>query len=231
MRFVHVMLLAAAFSLLMGCEQLQTALSPMPTTRGSRVTPRLQQIPLPDPANVKVVTVYRFQNKTGFPHGLAIANGMTDQLITALVKTGHFRVVERATLADVSMERQLQESGEATGPAPGTKMMGAELIFAGSVTELGETGGGGLDISRGNIDLGLQVAQAQVGLDMRIVDVGTSQVLDSIDVRKTVRKTGLTAGHSWGISGGVQITNALDLAIRETIEEAVYQLVMKYGAL
>ncbi|MHC4592212.1 MAG: hypothetical protein ACYS8L_05900, partial [Planctomycetota bacterium] len=59
---------------------------------------------------------------------------------------------------------------------------------------------------------------------------GTGRILDSIDVRRKVRSTGVAAGHTWGISGSVNITNALDLAIRETLDEAVYQLVTRFGA-
>lgn len=231
MRYAHVMLAVIVCSLSVGCQQIDQVLNPMPTTQGSRVSDKLGSIPRPDPANVKTVTVYRFTNKTGFPHGLAISNGMTEQLITALVKTGHFKVVERAELGDVGMEKQLQASGQASGDAGTTQMMGAELIFAGAVTELDETGGGSLAVGHGNLGVGLRTVTAQVGLDMRVIDVGTSQILDSIDVRRKVRRSGMTAAHTWGVSAGVEISNALDLAIRETVEEAVYQLVTRYGAL
>jgi len=222
--------IVAACVLVAGCQQLQEVLNPMPTTEGSRVSEKLKQIPPPDPAKVKAVTVYRFKNKTGFPHGLALSNGMTDQLITALVKTGHFRVVERAEVGDVLMEKELQRAGEATGEAGATKMVGAQLIFAGAVTELSETGGMGVDLSHWGVDAGVESYTAQVGLDMRIIDAGSSVVLDSIDVRRTVRKTGIAAGHKWGVGGNVEISNAMDLAVRETLEEAVYQLVTRFGA-
>ena len=77
--------------------------------------------------------------------------------------------------------------------------------------------------------VGANTRTAQVGLDMRVVDSGTGVVLDAIDVRRKVRKTGMRAG-AWGVSGNVTISNAMDLAIRETIEEAVYQIVMRFGA-
>ena len=213
-----------------GCAQLDALLNPMPTTEGSRVTQKLRSIPAADPAKVKTVTVYRFKNKTGFPHGLALSNGMTDQLITALVKTGHFKVVERAELGDVMTEKQLQKSGAATGDAGKTKLMGAQLIFAGAVTELDETGGANVGFGHWGTTVGIKTMTAQVGLDMRVIDSGTGQVLDSIDVRRKVRKSGFSAGHKWGIGGGVKISNAMDLAVRETLEEAVYQLVTRYGA-
>ena len=230
MRAVRMVLVVALFGLWMGCQQIEDVLNPRPTTSGSRVSEKLRELPRPDPANIKTVTVYRFQNKAGFPHGLAISNGMTDQLITALVKSGHFKVVERAELGDVMTEKRLQRSGEATGDAGKTKLVGAQLIFKGAITEMDQTGGGGIGVRHGGVGLGLQTWAAQVGLDMRIVNAGTGVVIDSIDVRRKVRKTGMRAAHKWGVAGNVKISNALDLAIRETLEEAVFQLVTKFGA-
>jgi curli production assembly/transport component CsgG/holdfast attachment protein HfaB len=229
MRAILVMLATALCAAGTGCASLNEFMNPSPTTRGSRVTETLRTIPAPDPAKVRTVTVYRFENKTGFPHGLAITNGMTDQLITALFKTGHFRVVERAVLRDLATEKKLQSSGAATGEAGATKLVGAQLIFAGAVTELDDVGGGGIGLDKWGVNVGAKVRTAQVGLDMRIVDAGTGEILGAIDVRRKVRKTGMRAG-AWGVSGNVTISNAMDLAIRETLEEAVYELVMNFGA-
>jgi len=205
-------------------------LNPEPTTEGSRVAPKLGEIPPPDPDKVKTVTVYKFENKTSYQYGQPLSHGMTDQLITGLVKTGHFKVVERAVLEDVMTERNLQKSGEASGKAGDSQLMGADLIFAGAVTELDEKGGGEVGVRRWGVGLGVSSMTAQVGLDMRVIDAATGQILDSIDVRREVKKSGMSAGHRWGIGGGVEISNALDLAVREVLDEAVYQLVTRYGA-
>lgn len=216
--------------LMAGCAQMDNMLNPMPTTKGSRVAEKLREIPAPNPERVKTVTIYRFENKTGYPHGLALSNGMTDQLITSLVKTRHFKVVERSNLGDLMTEKQLQQSGAASGDAAQTKLAGAQLIFAGAVTELDETGGGRIGISRWGNRFGLDTRTAQVGLDLRVINAATGEILDAIDVRRQVRKSGVSAGHRWGIGGGVTISNAMDLAVRETLDEAVYQLVTRYGA-
>ena len=232
MRTTCFTLAALACVVLVGCQQVENILNPPPTTEGgSRTTAKLRSLPPPAPGKVKVVTVYRFQNKTGFPHGLAITNGMTDQLITALVKSGHFRVVERANLGDVMTEKRLQKSGEATGKAAGKKLTGADLIIMGAVTELSDKVSGGVGLRHWGGRLDVRLHEAEVALDMRVVDAATGEVIDSLDVRKKLRKTGVAAGHKWGIRGDIQISNALDLAIRETLEEAVYQLVTKHGAI
>jgi curli biogenesis system outer membrane secretion channel CsgG len=225
MRLLALGTIGLASSILIGCS----GLNPEPTTEGSRVAPKLRELPPADPANVKTVTVYRFENKTSYQYGLPLSNGMTDQLITGLVKSGHFKVVERAVLEDLMTERDLQASGEAEGSAADKKLMGADLIFAGSVTELDEKGGGSVGLRHWGVGVGVAQTTAQVGLDMRVIDAGTGQILDSIDVRREVKKSGMSAGHRWGIGGGIEISNALDLAVRETLDEAVYQLVTRYG--
>ena len=230
MRTVTAVLALAVGLAVVGCEQVNEFMNPTPTTAGSRVTEKLYNLPAPDPSKVKTVTVYNFKNKTGWPHGLSISNGMTDQLITALVKSGHFQVVERAELGNVMAERALQASGQATGNAGITQLAGASLIFEGAVTELDETGGGGLGVHRHGVHLGGRMTTAQVGIDIRITDVATGVVINSIDVRRKVRKTGLRAG-GWGVHGDFEMSNAMDLAIREVLEEAVYLLVTEYGAI
>ena len=49
-------------------------------------------------------------------------------------------------------------------------------------------------------------------------------------MRREVRKTGFSVGYRWRFGANFRMSNAMDLAVREVIEEAVYQLVMRYGA-
>ncbi len=230
MRVMMYAVVGSVVCVLAGCSDLDNAFNPTPTTAGSRVAPKLRELPAPNPNNVKIVTVYRFENKTKFVYGSEISNGMTDQLITGLVKTRHFRVVERAKLDDLMTEKDLQQNGAASGQASTTKLLGAQLIFAGAVTELDETGGGQIGIAHWGGALGISSKTAQVGLDLRVIDAATGEILDSIDVRRKVRKSGISAGHRWGIGGSFSISNAMDLAVRECLDEAVFQIVSRYGA-
>ena len=219
-------------TVLVGCQQVDQVFNPRPTSGGGRGAAKLMSLPAPDPSKIKTATVYRLENKTSFIHGLEITNGMTDMLITALVQSGHFRVVERATLGDLMTERGLSKSGEATGEAAATPLASAQLIFTGAVTELGETTSGGVGLDRGSGSIGVQVNRASVALDLRVVDAATGQIIDSIPIRKTHQRTGIAAARrKWGVGGNITITDTLDTAIRETIEEAVYQLVSKHGAM
>lgn len=212
-----------------GCQMVDDVLNPRPQSGHTRVSQQLDEFPPLPRDQRRPVTVYQFENKTGFPHGLQMSNGMTEMLISALVRTGQFRVVERAALDQLMTERDLQRSGEAEGEAATTPMIGAAFIVTGAVTELSERGSGGVQIDR-TVGVGVQMVTAEVALDMRIVDAATSEIIASIPIRKTLRRTGLSASHSdWGVSGDVEISNALDRAVRETIEEAVYRILQERG--
>ena len=230
MRLAMMILAVAVCCVALGCASVDEFLNPSATTEGgSRVTSKLRALPKPDPALKKTITVYRFQNKTSFLAGLHITNGMTDQLITGLVKSGHFKVVERNTLGDLMTEKALQKSGEATGSAAGKKITGADLIVTGAVTELDQTSMGGVNVGGWHGRVGVDLHSATVALDLRIIDAGTSEIVDSIDVRKKLRKAGISGGYHWS-HAKIKVSNALDLAIRECLEEAVYEMVIRHGA-
>jgi curli biogenesis system outer membrane secretion channel CsgG len=216
--------------LAMGCAQVDEFMNPSARSADTRATSKLASIPPPDPNNIKTVTVYDIQDKTGWQWAGQITQGMTDQLITALIRSGHFRVAERATLGDVMTERNLQRSGEATGGAADTQLTGADFIFAGATTELDDTGGGGIGLGGWHGRLNVERHTASVGLDIRVIDVKTGLVVDSIPIRKTVASTGFGVGYKWAVNANYRVTNAMDQAVRECIEEAVYQLVARYGA-
>ncbi|MFW6159456.1 MAG: CsgG/HfaB family protein, partial [Planctomycetota bacterium] len=211
-----------------GCQMVEEFLNPTPKTGTTRVTPKLDEFPALPREQRKPVAVYEFTNKTGFPQGLKITNGMTEMLITALVRTKQFRVLDRAALDQLMTEKELQRSGETTGDVGQRKMTGAAILITGAVTELSQKDSAGFQLNK-SLDLRFRTMTAEVALDMRVTDAATGEVIASVPIRKTLRKTGLAAGHKWGVSGDVQISNALDQAVRETLEEAVYRILQEQG--
>jgi hypothetical protein len=45
-----------------------------------------------------------------------------------------------------------------------------------------------------------------------------------------VASTGFGVGYKWAVHADYRVSNAMDQAVRQCIEEAVYQLVARYGA-
>ncbi|GAB4370786.1 MAG: hypothetical protein Kow00128_18100 [Deltaproteobacteria bacterium] len=132
----------------------------------------------------KVVAVSRFENKSSYASGgeAALTNGLVDQLTDALIQSGQFVVLTRQTLSDVVGEQDLAASGRfrASKSAQTGKLVSAQILVEGAVTEFESRSSGGLSgISLGGFRLGTQRESAHVGLMIRLVDTTTGEVIAS----------------------------------------------------
>lgn len=171
--------------------------------------------------------------------GGEIGYGLREMLVTALINSNRFSVVERQALNAVMQEQELSTSGAADtasgGPQRG-KIKTAELIVTAAVTEFepqasgGRAGiGGGGGIGRGVLGglLGAALNKAHMALDIRIVDVSTSEVLAATRVQGQASDIsgGIMAGFfgGWGLGGGLSAyaNTPMEKAIRICIIEAV----------
>ncbi len=110
--------------------------------------------------------------------------GLTEMLTTSLIESGRFIVLERKALADIQAEHALNASGSVDPMAAvtGGKLLGAQALIRGAVTEYSykrSSTGGGINVLKG---LGIAACQAEamVALDIRIYDVATGVILDSV---------------------------------------------------
>jgi curli biogenesis system outer membrane secretion channel CsgG len=143
------------------------------------------------------LAVYVFEDKTDhrvhWYSGQNVGEGMSDMLTTALVQSGRFRIFERSQLAQVMQEQGLGMTGAITEQtaAQAGKLLGAEMIVMGAVTEFGakkEEGGIGLK----KFKIGAQTLSATVAVDVRLVDAQSAEIKWSGTVRKEESKTGLS---------------------------------------
>lgn len=170
-----------------------------------------------------------------------IGTGLREMLVTALVNSNRFSVVERQVLNAVMQEQQLVASGAAqqgTGPQRGN-IRTADLVITAAVTEFepqasgGAAGiGGGSRIGKGFLGVGLggSTNKAHMALDIRIVDTSTSEILASTRVQgqATDIAGGIGIGFlgSWGLGAGLSgyANTPMEKAIRACIIEAVRYL-------
>lgn len=148
------------------------------------------------------VTVYQVRSEVAEIN----VRAATDMFTTALIKSHRFRVMERSRLeAGVGKERALNEDGITTGDAGAYKLAGAGYIFEAAISEanLGatesesNTGIGGMNVGSGKIT-------DVIGMDIRVIDASTGEIVDAINVRKKLETTGSS------VSGvGNLIDNAL----------------------
>ncbi|NIV72827.1 hypothetical protein GWN26_13105, partial [Candidatus Saccharibacteria bacterium] len=124
----------------------------------------------------KRIAVMDFEDRAGYGHN--IGQGLSDMLVTTLVKTGKFNVIEREELDNVLAEQGLGMSGAVTpqSAAQVGKLLGVELMVTGSVSEFGEKKssiGGAL----GGIGGKLTTREARSVVDIRLVNTTTGEII------------------------------------------------------
>ncbi|MGD9015716.1 MAG: CsgG/HfaB family protein [Candidatus Omnitrophota bacterium] len=167
-----------------------------------------------------------------------IGSGLREMLVTALINSNRFSVVERQVLNAVMQEQELAASGaaEAGAAAQRGKIKTADIIITAAVTEFepqatgGKAGlGGGGGIGKGILGgvLGGALNKAHMALDIRIVDTSTSEILTATRVQgqATDIAGGIGVGFlgSWALGAGLSgyANTPMEKAIRTCIVEAV----------
>jgi curli biogenesis system outer membrane secretion channel CsgG len=184
------------------------------------------------------VAVADFDVKAAQAYG-EIGSGLREMLVTALVNSNRFSVLERQALSAVMQEQELASSGAAQqgagGPQRG-KIKTADLIISAAVTEFepqasgGAAGiGGGGGVGSGILGglLGASLNKSHMALDIRIIDASTSEVLASTRVQGQASDiggaimTGFFGG--WALGGGLSAyaNTPMEKAIRVCIIESV----------
>ncbi len=181
----------------------------------------------------KRIVVFNFEDKTDHTWhwwgGQQVGHGMADMLTTALVKSGNYRVFERAEIDKVMQEQALGQSGVVTpeSAAKAGKMLGAEIAVVGAVTEFGHkkqsTGGA---LKRIGVGAAVSKQSATVGVDVRIVNISTGEILKADNVRKEHAKSGLSLDTKEGsFDNQAQFDESVvGKATRAAIEEIVKML-------
>jgi curli biogenesis system outer membrane secretion channel CsgG len=122
------------------------------------------------------IAVLRFEDQTQ-THWWSpdkLGDAAADVFMTELLKTGTFSVIERARLNDILKEHNLVAQGAVTPQSAVQlgKLLGAQLMVVGSVTEFGTEVHGAR--FRG---IGGSVATYRCMIDVRVINVETSEIL------------------------------------------------------
>jgi curli biogenesis system outer membrane secretion channel CsgG len=229
------LLLVMGYSLLLisiaGCASMTQPTAQVDNDAGA--------LPLPPYSGPKArVAVADFDVKAAKATG-EIGTGLREMLITALVNSSRFSVLERQQLGAVMQEQELSASGAAQqgagGPQRG-KIKTADIIITAAVTEFepaasgGAAGiGGGGGVASGVLGglLGAAMNKSHMAMDIRIVDTSTSEVLASTRVQGQASDVagGFMMGFmgSWTLGGGLgaYANTPMEKAIRICIIEAV----------
>lgn len=194
----------------------------------SKAKPARETVYAPYTGPKKRIAVTKFDNKVKGTYGSwNIGEGMADQLATALIKSGRFVVIERQALSEVLGEQELGQTGiikKETSAKVG-QVLGAQILIRGAVTEFEqEESGGGGGIGYGGFRIGGKSSNAHVGIDIRLIDSTSGQVLTSHNAVGKAESSGISVGVSRsGVDFGADsFKNApIGQATRQAIEDAV----------
>ncbi len=219
---------------LAGCASLRSLIQPK-----ANVDNRAGTAPLPPYSGPKArIAVADFDVKAAKATG-EIGSGLREMLVTALINSNRFSVVERQAQAAVMQEQELSASGASqsgTGGPQRGKIKTADLIISAAVTEFepqasgGRAGiGGGGGVGSGILGglLGTALNKAHMALDISIMDTSTSKVLavthvqsQASDVAVAV-KGGLFGSSGLGAGLSAYANTPMEKAIRICIIEVV----------
>ena len=180
----------------------------------------------------KNIAVMDFKNKAGVGSQWNIGTGMSEMLTTALIDSGRFVVVERQAISDVLAEQDFGASDRTTeaGAAKIGKILNAQVLIRGAVTEFStRSSGADTGLSIAGIGVGLSSSSAHVAVNIRIYDVTTGEVIDSIRCEGKATAGGVSASYSgaFSLNGGGFAKTPLGKATQKVINEAVYKIAAK----
>lgn len=154
-----------------------------------------------------------------------LGEGLSDMIVTALVKTGCFKVLERETLEEIKEELEL------LGVKPSKALKGADFLLTGAVTALemnaSGMGGGGVVIPLpflGGVGIKAGKSKAHIAVDMRLIRVRDAEVLlaETVEGKSERWKFGVGGG---GLFGSVIAGGWFDAFKNTPMEEAARDLI------
>ena len=150
-----------------------------------------------------------------FGQDIDVGKGISDLLVTYLVKDGSYSVIERKALDKIMAEQNFSNSDRAnpTSAAKIGKLLGVDAIVVGSITQFGnETknmnlgGAGGALGGFGLGGFGHKKSKAIVAVTARMVDIDTGEILAVAEGKGESQREStslLGGGGNWhGFGGG-----------------------------
>ena len=166
------------------------------------------------------IAVMNFANNSNWTWwGDQLGGAAADELVTQLVKSNKYTVIERAQLQAILQEQQLGASGltNAGTAAKIGQLLGAQLIMTGSITQF--------SIERTQLGIrgiGGAYSKAESKLDVRVVDTTTGEILLAAEGTGSKRMGG---GYFKGVSGERTFdAGAAAEALRPAVEHVVQEI-------
>jgi len=150
------------------------------TAVGGCMTGRIP--PLPPDAVPPRVAVASFENRSSFEGQWKLGPGMADLLVSELVASRNFVVLERGSLDKVVDEiaRQSHRLFRQEGRVDEGRLDNAHYLIRGVITDFSQSSGGALWLGLRHLLIGSGGYTARVGLTLTIVDIESGRIIDSV---------------------------------------------------
>lgn len=186
--------------------------------------------PLPDDALAPVVAVSSFENRSGFSGQWQLGSGMADILVSELVQSRNFVVVERQHFDTVAAElhRQQGELFRPEGKVPAGRMKSAQFLIRGVIDDFSQSGGGSLSVAFRWLMFMGRGYNARVALTLTVVDIESGQIVGSVQSTALVRtREAYAEGQYKGVTfgGDMFFRTPLGMATQRAIRGGVRQIV------
>ena len=192
-----------------------------------------QPYPEADSESMKpVVAVNSFENRSNFSGKWKLGGGMADLLVSELVASEQFTVVERQHLGDLVGEIRNQSSPlfREEGRVEQGRLINASYLVRGVVNDFSQIGGGGFFVRTRDLLIGGRSNKARVALTLTLVDVETGRIVDSVNCAGLAKaREAYSEGRYRGMAfgGDAFFKTPLGKATQDAIRDGVRELIRK----
>ncbi|EHM10537.1 uncharacterized protein involved in formation of curli polymers [Thermanaerovibrio velox DSM 12556] len=177
------------------------------------------------------VAVLSFQDNSGAG---APAEAIADMMTNELFNTGMFSVVERSRLEQIALEQRMSAQGlmDPTAAVQMGKMLGADYLITGSVTQYKyEASGGVIPLPFGGLS-GVAVGSetAYVTLDVRLINSTTGEIVLTAKAEGAANQTQGGFAYDSAVFGTGKAGGLLGQATYKAVTKAVDQIKSKAGS-
>jgi len=173
---IRVFFLLVSLIWLSGCQLFNYPAAPLASNR--------------IPPSIAVTT---FENRSGFAGEWELGQGMADLLVSELVLSRNFEVLERAQLSRILNEINMQRNDyfRAEGKVTKGRLKNARYLIRGVICDFSQISGGSLWLRVERFLVGGRAFTARVGLTLTIMDVESGRIIDSVQCEGVARAKSL----------------------------------------
>lgn len=195
-------------------------------------------LPATGAVNLHLIAVLPFDDgsiKQTWGEKYNLGKGVADELVTALLATNRFRLIERAEIEKVLDEQDLEKDGviDPTTAAKIGKILGVQYLIIGRITEFSTKKDDDILVNPNHHNpMGMMVTRAtsRVAIDARLVNATTAEILTSVTGigKKATVNLGMITKEGGVLFGDKDFKKSdLGRALRQAVNSTARQLAVK----